>query len=148
MNRVAELRKKEGWSQSELASYVGLAQNTISQYESGQRNLSSRMILELSNLFGVSPGYLLGESDGLGEIRPTPHDLQLATKIIAEDNVSKVNLYLRKGWRLVHIGEERHIYDTGEVSSSIVYSLAWFDHPQHLSAEELPSDTDADIETW
>lgn len=148
MNRVAELRKKEGWSQSELASYVGLAQNTISQYENGQRNLSSRMILELSNLFGVSPGYLLGESDGPGEIRPTPHDLQLATKIIAEDNVSKVNLYLRKGWRLVHIGEERRIYDTGEGSSSVVYSLAWFDHPQHPSAKELPSDAYADVETW
>lgn len=148
MNRVSELRKKRGLSQSELASYLGVAQNTISQYENEQRNLPSRHTLKLADLFGVSPSYLLGESDTPSEIRPITHDLQLATKIISETDVSRVNLYLRKGWRLVHIGEERHFYDTGEGSSFIVYTIAWFEHPSHSSATDLPltPDQDPDID--
>lgn len=139
MNRIAELRKERGWSQSKVAEYIGVAQNTLSQYETGQRNLSTKIVMELVDLFGVSPAYLLGESDSRAVSRDKPKDLQLATKIIAESDVSRVNLYILKGWRLIHVGEKMELRgDRGEGYSSIVYSLAWFNHPQHPSANELP----------
>lgn len=141
MNRIAELRKKAGWSQAELAEALGIAQNTISQYENELRTPSSRVVLRLSNLFGVSPNYLLGEDESPGEIRPTTHDIQLATKIIQESDINRVNLYLRKGWRLIHVGEDRESRDDGTGYSSIVYTVAWFGHPQHSSANELPFDS-------
>nr|WP_325231604.1 helix-turn-helix transcriptional regulator [uncultured Oscillibacter sp.] len=141
MNKIAELRKKQGWSQSELASYVGVKQNTISQYENDQRNIPSRLVLKFADLFGVSPSYLMGEAEKPDEIHPVVHDLQLATKIITEEIIDKVNLYLRKGWRLVHIGDDREFREDGSGYSTIIYTLAWFGHPQHPSAEELPEDT-------
>lgn len=147
MNKIAELRKKQGWSQSELASHVGVKQNTISQYENAQRNIPSKLVLKLSDLFGVSPNYLMGEAEKPDEIRPVTHDLQLATKIITEDNINKVNLYLRKGWRLVHIGDDKELREDGTGYSNVIYTLAWFGHPQHLSAEELPEDY-GDVFGW
>lgn len=138
MNRIAELRKERGWSQSKLAEYIGVAQNTLSQYENGQRNLSSRTLMQLVDIFGANPAYIMGESDARGLERPKSFDLQLATKIIAESDVSRVNLYLLKGWKLIHVGEEMEFRgDRSEGYSSIVYSLAWFDYPQHPSAHEL-----------
>lgn len=140
MNRISELRKKEGWSQSDLADALGVAQNTVSQYENELRIPSSRVVLRLANLFGVSPNYLLGEDESPIEIRPAIHDLQLATKIMEETDIDKVNLYMRKGWRLVHIGEDKEIRIDGTGYSSIVYTIAWFGNPQHISADEFQSD--------
>lgn len=67
MNRIAELRKERGFSQSKVAEYIGVAQNTLSQYETEQRNLPIRIMMELVKLFGVSPAYLMGETDSRGE---------------------------------------------------------------------------------
>lgn len=36
--KLEELRKKNGMTQSDLASMVGVQQNTVSQWESGKRN--------------------------------------------------------------------------------------------------------------
>lgn len=137
MNRIAELRKKAGWSQSDLAERLGIAQNTLSQYENELRTPSSRVTLRLANLFEVSPSYLLGESDNPNESNPTVCDLQLVTKIVQEEDINRVNLYLRKGWHLLHIGESRTSYDDGTCYSSIVYSIGWFGQPN--LGQELPS---------
>lgn len=37
MNRIAELRKKKGISQSKLGEIVGAAQNTVCNWENGSR---------------------------------------------------------------------------------------------------------------
>lgn len=140
MNRIAELRKKMGWSQSELASYVDVAQNTISQYENELRHIPSRTVLKLSDIFGVSPNYLMGETDSPGEIYSDSKDLQTATKLTAVEDINIVNLYLRKGWKLVHIGEDRSVNCDGSGYSQIIYSLAWFGNPHHPSAIELLDD--------
>lgn len=60
MNRIAELRKQRGLSQVELAGKVGIAQNTLSQYETGIRMPTWQISQSLAALFGVSIGYLMG----------------------------------------------------------------------------------------
>lgn len=59
-NRIAELRKNQGWSQSVLAKQIGVAQNTVSQYENGLRDIPTNIVLKLATLFEVTPSYLLG----------------------------------------------------------------------------------------
>lgn len=63
VNRISELRKKAGMSQIELAKILSVAQNTLSQYETGKRAIDSEMLLIIAQYFNVSLEYLLGTSD-------------------------------------------------------------------------------------
>lgn len=60
MLRLRELRKKCGLTMKELGATLGVAESTISQYETGKRQPDYEMLLRLSELFGVSVDYLLG----------------------------------------------------------------------------------------
>ena len=46
-NRLAELRKDAGLSQSELARMVGVSRNTISSIETGQFNPTAKLALTI-----------------------------------------------------------------------------------------------------
>ena len=39
---------------------MGLAESTISQYETGKRSVDNETLLKLGDIFGVSVGYILG----------------------------------------------------------------------------------------
>lgn len=49
------LRKRQGWSQSELAAKVNLNRGNIASYESGTAEPSICKLLRISNLFEVTP---------------------------------------------------------------------------------------------
>ncbi|MBO4262917.1 MAG: helix-turn-helix domain-containing protein [Clostridia bacterium] len=53
------LRKKNGWSQEELAEKAGVALQTVSEWESGQSAPDIEQIVKLGELFGVSTDSLL-----------------------------------------------------------------------------------------
>ena len=135
MNRIAELRKKNNLSQTELAERLKIAQNTLSQYENELRTPSSRVVLQLADLFGVTPNYLMGEAEPQAA---TQFTLQSITRVLREENVDRVNLYLRKGWRLLHVGEEKEVRCDGSGYSDIVYTLGWADDPRLSAAQPLP----------
>ena len=62
MNRIKELRIKNGWLQSELAARLNTGKNTVSRYETEQRQLDPETILKLCEIFDVSADYLLGRA--------------------------------------------------------------------------------------
>ena len=59
-NRLKQLRKQAGLSLVEVGKGVGLATNTISRYEAGQREPKMKTWNKLASFFGVSTAYLLG----------------------------------------------------------------------------------------
>jgi len=62
--RIEDLRKAQGWSQSELARRSGVPQPTISRIESGKTSAVDFTVLEkLSNALGCDPGYLIVKKD-------------------------------------------------------------------------------------
>lgn len=63
MNRISEVRKQNGYSQAALGRAINRAQNTICNWENGNREPDNESLLRLSSLFGVSVDYLLGKSD-------------------------------------------------------------------------------------
>ncbi len=65
-SRIAEERKKLGYSQEELANRLKISQKSISKYECGTRRPSYETLLAMSSLFEVSTDYLLGKSDAPG----------------------------------------------------------------------------------
>ena len=60
MNRIRELRKRDNLTMKQLGEILGLAESTISQYETGKREPDLKTLLKISEHFHVSTDYLLG----------------------------------------------------------------------------------------
>ncbi len=58
-DKIIDLRKKNGWSQEDLAEKLGVSRQSISKWESAQSVPDMNRILAMSRLFGVSTDYLL-----------------------------------------------------------------------------------------
>ena len=61
--RIKELRHGRGLSQPQLAAEIGVSKQTISLWERGPRRPEFETLAQMSQYFGVSVGYLLGETD-------------------------------------------------------------------------------------
>ena len=61
MNIVKELRKKMGIQQKELALAIGVAQPTISDWESNKKDPSGDRLKKLADYFGVDELVILGK---------------------------------------------------------------------------------------
>ena len=58
-DKIMELRKKNGWSQEELAEKVHVSRQSVSKWEGAQSVPDLQRILEMSKIFGVSTDYIL-----------------------------------------------------------------------------------------
>ena len=72
--RIQELRVAFGWSQVELAKRLGVAKQTVSNWENDNIQPSIEMLVRLARQFNVTTDYLLGlenipriSVDGLSE---------------------------------------------------------------------------------
>ena len=59
MKTLRILRKNKGLSMKELGEIIGVAESTISQYETGKREPDFETLLKLGEFFNVSVEYLL-----------------------------------------------------------------------------------------
>ena len=69
-DKIIELRKKEGWSQEQLAEKVGVSRQSISKWESAQSVPDMNKLLMLSQIFNVSTDYLLKDEIEVEEVAP------------------------------------------------------------------------------
>ena len=93
--RIKQLRKKKGISQSELAEVIGVKNNTVSTWERGTRKPDFEALNLLSDYFEVSFEYILGSSDKEeGRVKPTQDELdQLALSALADDLYDNMKKY-------------------------------------------------------
>lgn len=61
--RLKELRKKKGMSQLRLATELNTTQNTISRYETGEREPGINELIVIADYFNVSVDYLIGRTE-------------------------------------------------------------------------------------
>ena len=66
---IRSLRIDRGYTQKQIGEYLGISQNTYSQYEIGILNYPVDVIIRLAQFYGVSTDYLLGLT---GEKQPYP----------------------------------------------------------------------------
>ncbi len=67
------LRRARGWSQEQLADYVGVSRQAVSKWESGRSTPDLDKLLALSGLFGISLDALVrGEEEGPGGAGDAP----------------------------------------------------------------------------
>lgn len=57
---LKKLRTKAGMTQAELAKRLNVTKSVVSYYELSERNPSPDVLIQLSQIFGVSTDYLLG----------------------------------------------------------------------------------------
>lgn len=97
-DKIIEERKKNGWSQEELASKLGVSRQAVSKWESSGSIPDLQRILQMSELFGVTTDYLLKD-----EIEEVPQNEYVETKTI-KVSMEEANQYLdmkSKGSRIV-----------------------------------------------
>lgn len=61
--RILQQRTTRNWSQVDLAKRLGVAKQTISNWENDNIQPSIEMLVRLSRIFGVTTDYLLGLED-------------------------------------------------------------------------------------
>ena len=58
-DKIIEERKKNGWTQEDLAQKLGVSRQSVSKWESAGAIPDLKKIIQLGDLFGVSTDYLL-----------------------------------------------------------------------------------------
>lgn len=81
-DKIIRLRKKNGWSQEELAEKMNVTRQAVSKWESAQTIPDLGKVLQLSELFGVTTDYLLKDELELEEF----------TDAVAETPVRRVTM--------------------------------------------------------
>lgn len=61
--RIKELRKSKNISQLKMALDLNTNQNTISRYETGEREPDISALIKIADYFNVSIDYLVGRTD-------------------------------------------------------------------------------------
>ena len=63
--KITELRKRNGWSQEDLAERLQVSRQSVSKWEMSQSMPDMAKIVQMSDLFGVSTDVLLRDSEEL-----------------------------------------------------------------------------------
>ena len=73
--KILMLRKKQGWSQEELAEKLGVSRQSVSKWESASASPDISKLVEIANIFEVSTDYLLTRRE-----QEIPHFYKNATE--------------------------------------------------------------------
>ena len=65
MNRLKQVRKSKGLTLEKVAKNVGIASNTLNQYETEKREPKKETWIKLADYYCVPVSYLMGLPDGL-----------------------------------------------------------------------------------
>ena len=74
-DKIIEERKKNGWSQEELAEKLSVSRQAVSKWESAQSIPDLQKIIRLAELFDVTTDYLLKD-----EIEPEQREPLITEK--------------------------------------------------------------------
>lgn len=74
MNRLKELRKDRGLTQSQLAEKIGVSKITVLRWENNERQIKPDKAQLLADYFGVDVPYLLGYDVGITPVKDLAGD--------------------------------------------------------------------------
>ena len=148
-DKIINERKKNGWSQEELAEKLGVSRQSVSKWEGAQSVPDMQRILEMSRIFGVSCDYLLKE-----ELEPE-EIAEIAAGIEPTDGIfypGIVRMNYMTGELLQSYGNAPKMiiamFDTGGTINTIEFHSEYHGHensPQELldAIDELDRDFSA-----
>ena len=90
-DKIIENRKKNGWSQEELADRLGVSRQSVSKWEGAQAVPDMKKIVQMSEVFGVSTDYLLRddiETPAAPEVMPVDNGLEETVRAVSMEEAS------------------------------------------------------------
>jgi len=97
-DKIITLRKKNGWSQEELAEKLKVSRQAVSKWEGAQTVPDLERILQMSQLFGVTTDYLLKDELEQEEFSTGEEEQALRRVSMAEANAF-MDWQVTAGWR-------------------------------------------------
>ena len=100
-DKIITLRKKNGWSQEELAEQLQVSRQSVSKWESAQSIPDMNKILMMSEIFGVSTDVLLKEEmeiddhEAVVTVEPTTAVVERETLPTRPVSMEEANEYLK-----------------------------------------------------
>ncbi len=90
-DKIIENRKRNGWSQEELADKLGVSRQSVSKWEGAQAVPDMKKIVMMSEIFGVSTDYLLRDDMEIAdpnETAPVDRGLEDAVRSVSMEEAS------------------------------------------------------------
>lgn len=85
-DRIKELRKYKGMTQSEFGECIGVRGNTITTYENGTRTPSEAVLLSICRVFGVNEKWLRTGEGEMFQLKSRNEELfEFAAKVAEGD---------------------------------------------------------------
>lgn len=84
-DKISMLRKKNGWSQEELAGKMNVTRQAVSKWESAQSIPDVEKILLMSRLFGVTTDYLMKEELEAEEFVEVAEEISSVRRVSMEE---------------------------------------------------------------
>ena len=84
-DKIIAERKKNGWSQEELAEKIGVTRQAVSKWEGAQTVPDLQKLLQLSKVFGVTSDYLLKDELESPEYSNETDDITSYRKVTFEE---------------------------------------------------------------
>ena len=106
-DKIIENRKKNGWSQEELANRLGVSRQSVSKWESAQAVPDLKKILQLAEAFGVTTDYLIKdeiEEKPELELAPVDKGLEETVRSVSMEEASSFLEYNESSSRLISTG--------------------------------------------
>ena len=101
-DKIIENRKKNGWSQEELADKLGVSRQSVSKWEGAQAVPDMKKIVQMSEIFGVSTDYLLRddiEIPAAPETAPVDNGLEETVRVV---DLAEANAFLEYNEKAAH----------------------------------------------
>jgi transcriptional regulator with XRE-family HTH domain len=98
-DKIINLRKKNGWSQEELANKMDVSRQAVSKWESAQTVPDLQKILQLAELFGVTTDYLLKDEIETEEFISNSSDEYVKT-ITMEEAHEYLDIRRKASWQI------------------------------------------------
>lgn len=61
--RLRELREDHDLTQAQISRYLNMSQTGYSKYETGENDIPTKILIELSKFYKVTVDYILGLND-------------------------------------------------------------------------------------
>ncbi len=99
--RLRKLRVEKGMSQEKVAKYIGISRTGYNRYESGDIK-PVRRLKELSQLFGVSIDYILGQDEDGAPVEQQNEEFYQKYMSLSTHGKNIVNITLNAVYKIEH----------------------------------------------
>ncbi len=106
-DKIIENRKKNGWSQEELADRLGVSRQSVSKWEGAQAVPDMKKIVQMAEVFGVTTDYLLRddiEMPAEPEVTPVDNGLEETVRTVSMEEANAFLEYNRKAASSISTG--------------------------------------------